>query len=167
MLALSHSDQSPTGHSDFSVGKQPHSKRSHLHSMNWYHLGQYWIFSTYQAVHSQPHPYTQPPSYPRELHVLSSPGKKRYLLVLSEQIQITFPAKAATWTCLQHCRLSYLSGQYYTMWLCSCHQHNQTHQQLSRVSVLDGPQHAMTMWNPTTTSHDVAGLISEVMCSTV
>ena len=34
MWTLSHSDWPPTGHSDLSVGEQPHSKKSHLHSVN-------------------------------------------------------------------------------------------------------------------------------------
>ena len=59
-------------------------------------MGQYWIFSTHQASYHLWPPYIHLPSHSRELHLLFSPGKDRYLplLLLSEPIQIQLLAKA-------------------------------------------------------------------------
>ena len=89
--ALSHSDWSSTGHSDLTVDKQPHSKRSHFHLVN---QSPFWSVLTifHSSGCAQPMTTLHPPSItPQGIYSLSLTRNNRYLVSISP---VTNPSKS-------------------------------------------------------------------------
>ena len=143
MWALSHSDWPLTGHSDFSIDEQTHSKRSHLNSVNWSPFG--FVLVIFHSLGCmQPMTTLHTHSIPLwGMHLLSLATKDRYLVSINP---VTDHSKTTF-----HIQM-YLSHQF---WPSIFHpdfwaQHNKYPAVTPEHQSLDAePQHAITMHNPT------------------
>ena len=161
MWALSHSDWPSTGHSDLSIDKQPYTKRSHLHSVNWSPFGLALVVF-HPLGHAQPtttlHTLSIPPQGVNSLSFAWKEKVPGLYNSCNKPLKIYFPyPNVPISAVLTFCFPSWLLSPIY-----------QTTQQLLQ-SISPQMLSLGMLWPCTTlqqTSHDVTGSISQVMYST-